>query len=581
MKTAIIIGRFQPITKAHTNIIQNAIDYYDETYVVVINSKPSIVGNVGRRLRASGSITTIEQDVENWKLKRKDGRIPKSYSSKKLQGEKERNPFSGMARKKLVYKAFKGKLNRTHIISHTHANVQQIINKIQNISGNTDFVILCGSDREKTYQPQIDDAFKKGFFVPEVESVTVELISRNMSAIDNVSATRVRDALRNDDIESFRNLTPPGIHDEFYNLRKVLIQESKTFFKKMLNEMTHIEDLKVGDFIKFVKSIYETEASIKLDGTAALAFGFNDDGEFYTGFGRNFKTLKPEAKKYNEEEWLERKNIYINPAVSAHTFFTKHLDVIKKHMKPGDVSLAEILFGDKPNCIKYDFSGMNYIVILNNPELAEELNGINGEINTVNYVLDTDGITPKAVKQKWKFGKTQRVDPAKYNIDINGELKELEDFLNKENNGIRNIDIISMRAIGKNKELIKKVREDAKSLKLNIKEKLLSQFVRQVKEGEYSPAEGYSHEGVVLKSKSGEMIKIIDKEVFTAIHDRDWEPRHAVKKIAKTLPPKEAIKEIDKMIDNFDSLYPNIASDMKVRAKNSLRMMKITLKDRL
>lgn len=555
MKTAVIIGRFQPITTAHYDIIQNAISSYSETYIVVINSIASIVANGTKNIKPGMKI--------------------KSFSANKLQTEKDLNPFSGMTRKKLIYKAFGGKLHESKIISHSSANIEQIINKIYYSNKNTKFVIICGEDRKKGYEAQIKGAFEKKYFAPEIESVEVSVVERDINSADNISATLVRNALKNNDFEQFCSLTPRRIHDEYSNLKKVFMQEASTipFFKKMLVEMTHIEDLKVEDFINFIKNIYETEASIKLDGTAALAFGFDDSGKFYTGFGRDFKDIKPELRRYSVEDWLKQKNIFNNPAISAHTFLEKNLSIIEKYIKPGEIVLSEILFGDKPNCIKYNFSGINYVVILNNDDLAKELNGKKMNIDTVNYIIE-DSIIPKAVKQVWKFGITQKINPKDYDINVVEELKELEIFLNSSTDGIRNIDIIGMKAVGKNKELINKVREKAQFYKLNIKEKLLQQFVRKVKSGEYIPAEGYSHEGVVLKL-GNERIKIIDKSIFTAIHDRDWEPVVAAKKIQKSMPKKEAIKEINKMIDNFDKLYPNISDDVKIKMKNQLQMTKI------
>ena len=47
------------------------------------------------------------------------------------------------------------------------------------------------------------------------------------------------------------------------------------------------------------------------------------------------------------------------------------------------------------------------------------------------------------------------------------------------------------------------------------------------------------------------------------------------------MPPEQAIVEIDNMINNFDSLYPNVADDMRIRMKNQLRMTKIFIKDKL
>ena len=105
--------------------------------------------------------------------------------------------------------------------------------------------------------------------------------------------------------------------------------------------MTHIEDLKVDDFISTISRFNNLDISIKLDGTAAIAFGLDEDGRFYTGFGRDFKDIKD--RFYSEQEYLERKNIFYNPAIAAHTLLKKNLDTIKQHIKNGETALAEVL----------------------------------------------------------------------------------------------------------------------------------------------------------------------------------------------------------------------------------------------
>ena len=341
-------------------------------------------------------------------------------------------------------------------------------------------------------------------------------------------------------------------------------------FKKILNEMVHIEDLKAAEFVDFVKNIYKSEASLKLDGSNALMFGFDSDGKFYTGFGRNFREVKQEKRNYDINNWYKDQHIKINPAVSAHKALLAKMNVIKQYLKPGEGATAEVLFGDKPNCIKYDFGGVNYLVILNNAELAKALKG-KIKISVDNYIIDTD-LVKKSIPQIWDFGETEKVDPSKFDIDINKELSELEKFLSAKTNGFENVDIIAQRAAGKNKELVKSIRERAQKLKLNVKAKLLDQFVRKIKGEVYKTAEGESHEGVVLK-RGDKMTKIIDKEVFTKIHERDWEPVEAAKKIIKLVSKKEAASKINNLIRNFEEIYPEIKDPIMItRMKNNLRL---------
>lgn len=546
--TAFIVGRFQPITKLHYQIIDDARKKYQQTFVVVVN--PPIPPKE-KRFTQKGEIRKPEKDRQ------------------------EKNPFSLGLRMKLIHKSFGGKLHPSHIISAPNGFTPDIAQKLERYISRKEqkekLVLLAGSDRIPAYKRQLESA--------GIENVEVQEITRDMDSADNVSATKVRQSLKDGDKQEFMSLTPEGIHSEFDKLRKHLMSEgARSFFRKMLLEMTHIEDLKIDDFIDFVKNIYQVEASVKLDGTVALLAGFNDDGKFYTGLGRDFREVKEEKRKYSVDDWLSTNHIKVNAPVSAHAALESKLNVLKKHLKPGETITTEVLFGDKPNSIVYDFKGTNHLVVLNNDEIGNALKG-KTTIEVPNYVVDSENIRKVNTTQTWSFGITEKVDPSTYDIDIEDELKKLEDFLHDETEGIRNFEILSMRAAGKKAPLVKSVREQAKNLKLNIKEKLLQQFVRSVQGGEYPPAEGHSHEGIVLK-RGDKMTKIIDKEVFTKIHDKDWEPINAANKILKNADSKQtAIQQINDIINNFDSLYPDVDDITKRRMINNLRMTKLEVKD--
>jgi len=585
MKTAIMIGRFQPITKAHYNIIKDAMQEYEEVFVVVVNSIISIAANSRRRSRAMGKDLPKSGDREKWLELKKSGKLSKSMNPKKLEGEIIKNPFSGILRSKMIYSAFSGKLDKDNIIQSPAANIEFIVNKIIKQTKNKHFVILCGQDRANVYTTQIKSAIEKKY-IPKDVTVEIKVISRDMDSADNISATKVRQAIKNNDKQTFLKFVPKGIEPYFDRMRKFLVVENNSFFKKMLLEMTHIEDLKVGDFISFIKDIYTAEASVKLDGTANLAFGLSDDGRLYTAFGRTAfhkgGTTPEEKRAYSVDDWLAKDKLYFNSAASSHAALEKILPEIKSVISNGQEVSSEVMFGDKPNCIKYDFDGINYLVILNNDKLADKINKKVVHINVKNYIIDSEQLKIKNVKQTWSFGKTQIIDTKKYDINIVKELKELESFLEAKTDGIRNIDILNMRAAGKSKEMVLKVRKKAQKLKLNVKEQLLKQFVRQVRQGDYIPSEGYSHEGIVLKSKDGKMTKIIDKDVFTAIHEKDWKPSHDADKVIKLfkkqgISKEEVITYLTDRINNFDKYYSNVSDDMKKRMKDALKMMKIEM----
>ncbi len=582
MKTAIIIGRFQPITKAHYEIIDNAIKKYPQTFVVIINSKPSIVANTRRRLRATDHDLPQQDDAKFFKKVKERGHI-KDTTPSSMKKEIEKNPFSGALRAKMIYDAFGGKLHRSRIIQAPIASIDKIVNQINDLTGFKDFVIISGSERQP-YKEMIKVAKEKKYVADDI-NMEIEFISRDLDSADNISATKVRQAIRNGDKEEFLKLVPAGIENYFDKLKKYLMTESqRSFFRRMLLEMTHIEDLKVSDFISFVKDIYKAEASIKLDGTTNIAFGLSEDGRLYTALGKNafHKDEKTDASKrfYSSDEWLKQGKIYYNAHASVHAAL-EAIDL--KVLNPGEEVMAEVMFGDKPNCIKYDFGGVNHLVILNNKQVADSLNKQVVHITVNNLVIDVDELKEQTVKQTWAFGKTQVVDPKKYNINIEQELKELEAFLEAETDGFRNMDILGMKALGKKSEMVKQVRDKAQSLKLNIKEQLLKQFVRQVREGEYIPSQGYSHEGIVLK-KDGEMTKIIDKNVFTSIHERDWKPAHDADGMMRNLrkngiTKQEALDYLNDRINKFDDYYPDVAKDIKGKMLDTLKTLKMEIKN--
>ena len=51
---------------------------------------------------------------------------------------------------------------------------------------------------------------------------------------EDISATKVRNAIIAGDKETFMSMTPPAIHDDFNSLRSFMIDESYTIFDDIL-----------------------------------------------------------------------------------------------------------------------------------------------------------------------------------------------------------------------------------------------------------------------------------------------------------------------------------------------------------
>jgi nicotinamide mononucleotide adenylyltransferase len=192
--TALIVGRFQPITRTHFEIIDAARKKFQQIFIVVVKGAKS-------------------------------------------QKDREKNPFPLGLRLRLIYNAFGGKIHPSHIISAPSGFVPEILDNIFRLTSSENLkkrlVLLTGSDRAAAYKKQIDDYFEKDGI-----NVEVQEIARDMDAADSVSASKVREAIKNNDKETFQSLTPLGIHNEFMTLRKFLISESqRRFFRKMFLEM--------------------------------------------------------------------------------------------------------------------------------------------------------------------------------------------------------------------------------------------------------------------------------------------------------------------------------------------------------
>lgn len=112
----------------------------------------------------------------------------------------EKNPFPLKLRKEMVEKVFPD----AEIISNRNGFIPSILNKAP-INVN---VVLTGSDRVKTYREQLKD---NDVYVREVPRTE-----------EDVSATKVRDSLRNDDFNTFKKLMPKELLGYFDKLKSLV-----------------------------------------------------------------------------------------------------------------------------------------------------------------------------------------------------------------------------------------------------------------------------------------------------------------------------------------------------------------------
>lgn len=306
----------------------------------------------------------------------------------------------------------------------------------------------------------------------------------------------------------------------------------------LLEGITHIEDLPLRDFIRTVEEFQDKVVTEKLDGSN-LWFGVDETGFFTSREGKSKKT----SRFYSVADY---------PLIAAYNGFrAAHLALeqvkttILSMLDPGDMVETEILFGRQPNTVIYGAEEKNYIVILRgigtDPKkvdaLADSLHKKKNIKITSTVISSSDGNKLDHTEETltWDFTQVRPVDNSKIESQAaTDKLSELKSFLKQKNESIpsyTNGDIaeIKLGSVPKEeREAMKTEREHVLSVimtdyKIPIKEIFLSNFVRKVKPhlqtDKLEPGEDVGVEGVVLSDKNtGDQVKIVDKDVFTAIN---------------------------------------------------------------
>jgi len=155
----LIVGRFQPLTLGHKKMIDEALSQCDNVYICIIKAKKS--------------------DIEK-------NPIPLEIQEEMLES---------------TYKSIIGK--KLHIITAQTGNLITIINKTKdNIN-----CVFAGTDRVKDYEKQLE------------RSLDVKVVEIKRTDED-ISATKVRNAIKADDFETFKKLVPKQVQNYWTVLKK-------------------------------------------------------------------------------------------------------------------------------------------------------------------------------------------------------------------------------------------------------------------------------------------------------------------------------------------------------------------------
>lgn len=366
--------------------------------------------------------------------------------------------------------------------------------------------------------------------------------------------------------------------------------------------ITHIEDLPIEQFIDAVRNLNLYNISEKIDGFN-LKFGIDETG-FYVQSKSAFRKYRTSDEWGDDFRWTGFR--------SAHKALAEILPEILKLnlMKVGDEIEAEVLFGERPNTIPYN--NANKIVILKategDPDINQIKNTIKGKtaVVTIKTPKTQDGrnVTRSIQQHEWTFDNVPRVSINVTNIiekhNLEARLSQLESFLHQESyvHNFSNAEVLALPlnkrppkveskdwkdVKGKIKKERIKIAKQMSNFKLDIKEILLDEMVRHIG-SKFGPEvkEGGWIEGVVLaRDKEDEkevatLIKIVDKDVFTALNKFYWHVRNNLSATPKGENDVKSIIGQTKMIMAKVIGHPELAT---IRRRKYLKKHELTVEN--
>lgn len=163
--TGLYLGRFQPLHIGHLETIKFMAKNHTLSYVILVKGKDSST-------------------------------------------KKDKNPFSLDTQLELVKAVLP---QNVKLVIAKNGFVPDII-KDEKLLG-FHFVLYCGKDREQEYKRYIN-------YMEEDKTLEIRVLNFNR---EGVSATKVRDALKNNDVTQFKKLVPRELHHKYDALYKEIM----------------------------------------------------------------------------------------------------------------------------------------------------------------------------------------------------------------------------------------------------------------------------------------------------------------------------------------------------------------------
>ena len=167
----------------------------------------------------------------------------------------------------------------------------------------------------------------------------------------------------------------------------------------------------------------KAKVSVKVDGSANIGFGVDENGEVYIA-----RFVKGQSTKIYDIDHYPKTPQY-NAIRTAGSAILSSSHIISKFLEKGDYVNAEVLYESIPNVIEYD--GKNYIVLHD-----ERFNGLDGYVfsSTINvYKAEGMDIVPQKETNDFEVKGSVKIDMTLPIIDENlPSSKEIFNLLDEE-----------------------------------------------------------------------------------------------------------------------------------------------------
>ena len=265
-KLNLTIGRFQPFTQGHLNMINEG-------------EGPCIV----YRINSSGK---IPETIKGWKV---GGRVIKPESIKKVASyiETQEGELTEQE-KELLKRPFTNELieKELEIVKKNNKNIIDVIPVVNMFDALIQFnkfmtdnadqyepqYLMCGDDRADAYAENIDkydeldDAWQSGKKIPNVLKGKLK-VNIGKGRTEGVSGTDVRKAILNKDKSAFEKIMPKGVgkmfdefveaFDKFKGQLQGLIKENKEFKNYINNNMKSIREYLIKEGYNYNKNNFD------------------------------------------------------------------------------------------------------------------------------------------------------------------------------------------------------------------------------------------------------------------------------------------------------------------------------------